>query len=118
MNPLSTRDTTPGASEADEIRGLARQHLVDQLRLSAAAGDAAQRELNRLLGWVEARSGVSGVHVIDRAAGHTARLLGAMARVQNAQANGALALARLDGRGMVQRIVVARETQGEGGGGK
>jgi hypothetical protein len=118
MNLLSTRSATSAESESDEIRGLARQHLVDHLRLSAAAGDAAQRELNRLLRWVEARPDVNSLNVIDRAAGHTARLLGAMARVQNAQANGALALARLDGRGMVQRIVVARETQGEGGRGK
>jgi hypothetical protein len=103
MDALSTR---PEA--ADAVRLLARRHLVDQLGRSAQAGDAGQRELKRLFGWLDTRKYPLGHDEIGLACGHTARLLGAIARVQAAQATGALALARLDGRGVVQRIVVER----------
>jgi hypothetical protein len=71
-------------------------------------GDAGQRELQRLLGWLDSRTYALAHSEITLACGHTARLLGAIARVQAAQATSALALARLDGKGVVQRIIVER----------
>jgi hypothetical protein len=45
---------------------------------------------------------------IDLSCSHTARLLGAIVRLQSAQAMRALALARLADGGVVQPIVVER----------
>jgi hypothetical protein len=105
------------ALDADAIRDLAKQHLVEQLGLSAEAHRTAQGELKRLGAWIAGSEFKRPMDIeIDRSCGHTARLLGAIARLQSAQAMSALALARLADRDAVQRIVVERGLRGEGWG--
>jgi hypothetical protein len=83
--PLST--PALAALDTDSIRDLAKQHLIDQLGLSAEAGRIAQGELKRLGAWIAGSEFERPMDIeIDRSCGHTVRLLGAIARPQSAQA--------------------------------
>jgi hypothetical protein len=112
MTSLPTTLTADGPA----VRDLAQQYLLDQLAVAAEAYRAAKRELDRLGAWTDACRGRLNHDEVNLACGHTARLLGAMARMQSAQASSTTAFAKLDLRATEHRVVVAREAGGGTGG--
>lgn len=112
---MSNMSTAPVSAPADtDSRALAKRHLLQQLDLGAEAARTGRRELGRLADWVDERQDDLLYGTIDRGCGHTARLIGAIARLANAQTASALALAKLDAPDTVHRVVVERRGGGEG----
>jgi hypothetical protein len=89
---------------AGDLHARAQQCLVQHFEDGDAGIRAAQRELKRLEGWLEAwiakyPAGRLFDDDIDRACLHTTRLLGVIARLQGRQAASALALSRIGTNG-------------------
>jgi hypothetical protein len=83
-------------TQPEAVDGIVRQHLVHQFAVADRCIEAAEREMQRLQGWVATHPAERlWDDDLDRACMHTTRLIGAIARAQGRQVASALALCRL-----------------------